>query len=290
MIWVNEVKLSEADKDEFRRTRAIKLKGLFTTEGIEALRSLVGDAEIAGDRVVREVAYDVGNESSIIQEICGSPALRRTFAELFDTRVMFSQGLYFGHSADLRGFPWHFGLQSFAYIRHQDVAVSMWVPLDPIDTDGQAGGFTWVPRDFVSAYGASQMLARLLMDGDGTPEQYDYISRWYRDDSAFSSELFDRHRIEPSFDLGDCVLFDRYVWHRSCEMRPGPRQLRRAYVMRFVDYNARCSKLMPERLEAWRKHDTTKNPYLSRIPGELADIEDGQLIRESSRFATATPF
>ncbi|NEP29063.1 hypothetical protein [Moorena sp. SIO3I6] len=52
------------------------------------------------------------------------------------------------------------------------------------------------------------------------------------------------------FEIGDALLFDKEVIHRSCPLTEGPIETRRAFVMRFVEADSsydldRVKKLKP---------------------------------------------
>src|SRR5260363_36604 len=46
-----------------------------------------------------------------------------------------------------KGFPWHIETQSFAYQHADDYAMTVWVPLENIDTQKQRGGMAYVPKN-----------------------------------------------------------------------------------------------------------------------------------------------
>lgn len=47
---------------------------------------------------------------------------------------------------------------------------------------------------------------------------------------------------EDAFELGDALLFDKHVIHRSIPLKPGPIAVRHAFVMRFSNIDARYNK------------------------------------------------
>src|SRR6218665_3698584 len=49
------------------------------------------------------------------------------------------------------GFPWHHDSLSFRYIRPQDSAYSIWIPLDKVDVERGGGGMAYVPENILSA-------------------------------------------------------------------------------------------------------------------------------------------
>src|SRR5260364_141435 len=49
-----------------------------------------------------------------------------------------------------KGFPWHIETQSFAYQHAGDYAMTVWVPLENIDTQKQRGGMAYVPKHKLS--------------------------------------------------------------------------------------------------------------------------------------------
>jgi len=54
----------------------------------------------------------------------------------------------FEWSKSRTGFPWHYDSLSFRYIRPQDSAYSIWIPLDKVDVERGGGSMAMYPKTF----------------------------------------------------------------------------------------------------------------------------------------------
>lgn len=183
-----------------------------------------------------------------IARLLDSPSVAAALRQhLGDAPMAFSQAIGFELGADrAEGFGWHLDLSSFPFIMPADEAWSLWIPLCDIDPDGQGGGMAFAPRQLSwgQALGAVWQDANERGDADAAPGIY---RRW-RDGCA--DEVLERDRIEPAFRAGDAVLFSKFVFHRSCVLRPGPLASRRAISLRFLSPQARFNRMGLAVLEA----------------------------------------
>ena len=95
--------------------------------------------------------------------------------------------------------------------------------------------------------------------------------------------LLEKHRVEYSFELGDVLIFNRYVFHKSCPLRSGPLTMRRAYVMRFVDAAARYNPELAQNHAQLSTSSGTENPTSFGL--SWTDLSSGQPLLESDRIA-----
>lgn len=56
--------------------------------------------------------------------------------------------------------------------------------------------------------------------------------------SGFCRNLFDSEGVSYSLALGDAVIFEKTVFHKSNPLRPGALKTRRAFVLRFIESTA----------------------------------------------------
>jgi hypothetical protein len=89
--------------------------------------------------------------------------------------------------------------------------------------------------------------------------------------------LLDELGESCDFEVGDCMIFSKLMWHQSAPMRPGPMTGRKALVLRFVDFHSRYSKLV---CEGTRTTYKLESDYGMRF----SDLEDGELLRRSPHF------
>ena len=140
-----------------------------------------------------------------------------------------------------KGFSWHIESQSFGFHRTEDYATTLWAPLHRIDTKGQRGGMRYVPTDIISGEYMYSFVdpavfrciqERIDNGGIGFDE---YVA--LRDEPLNSSgmnNLLEYYAVEDDFELGDVLLFDKYVIHRSARLEEGPLEVRDAFSLRFI--------------------------------------------------------
>lgn len=278
---VSRIQLPESKISAFRNDGLLKLDGLFTPEAIQILRAIVANQyddkqPLMGDMFSR-INYDIGSKDEAIDRICDSKNFKYLINSLIAERIFFTQGLHFElEQARSKGFPWHFGLLSFNYIQPDDMAYSIWIPLDEIDIEAQRGGMAYISE---KAYSAREDLKKTALSYkyicSGDLEKENYVG-----DAFLGSDdhLFSQISMEDSFKIGDALIFNRFVWHKSVPLGAGPMQSRRAFVMRFVSNTARYNlPLLKDCAELGH------NVY-SNYGETFKDIGDNDLI-SSSEFA-----
>jgi len=275
---VNKIILSDDEIKQYREGGVLKIKNLFPPESVERFRNIIEEEydenqPLMGDCFSR-LNYDIGNEGSHTKNVCRSKELKRIINSLIDERILFTQGIYFElEQSKSTGFIWHFGMQSFNYIMPTDLSYSIWIPLDEIDAKGQSGGMAYIPESDFSA----------KEDVKKTVDLYKHVSVGEIDGDPYgggtmlgaNDDLYDTIAREESFNLGDALIFNRFVWHKSVMLKPGPLKKRRAYVMRFISgtasYNTHLLEVCRE-----RGHDV-----YSKYGDSFKDLGHGDLISSS---------
>ncbi|WP_372096813.1 hypothetical protein [Tistrella mobilis] len=228
---VNPIPLTADDIAGFRDKGYIALRGLLTpdcTDALraEALKSVVAARDIGatyGD-TFRRLTYALG-ETDTFKAVYTARAFRKVLGTLTGTRLIMTEAQGFELNSERNGFPWHYGSLSFRFIRPQDMGYSIWIPLDPIDPTGQGGGMAYIPETLFSARGNFQMsslLSARLIAGESIADISAGLAQVYNENSILMTGLFERHREEDHFAVGDAFVFNKYVWHRSSPLRPGP--------------------------------------------------------------------
>jgi hypothetical protein len=252
--------ISEADIHKFRAHGFLKLEKIFSEKLIEHMRDLSGsqvtpptDNYGAG---FSRLKYDIGNDDSTILALMGYPGFASLVTSLTGMPLFFTQGLGFElEKNSSTGFPWHVGTQSFGFQRREDQGFTIWVPLSPINPEGQRGGMAYVSKQVLSGefiyqhinmlpgFMKSEMKAgKKLTFGDFSQLKNHLLS------SPEMARLLDHYAVEDSFEPGDALIFDKYVLHRSIPLEEGPMQSRLAYALRFSALDARYDKTRVEAL------------------------------------------
>lgn len=285
MDLVNQITLSQEDKQFFSENGFIKLKNFLSSNAIEQLRQLTADSEqlknpppsYSGD--FTKIGYDV--EETVTHKIYSATNFKNVLQQLTPQGVAFIQGIGFELQPKQQGFSWHHDLLSLCYVMPEDLAYTLWIPLDPIDTEKQHGGLSYVSRQVHSAreyfslvyqLGKQEKLAEFCQTEEVKELDFQYATQLER-------LVLDQNKVEDDFAVGDALLLDKFVWHKSCALKEGELSSRRAYVMRLLDCQARFSKTLLE--GTYSLLNSTGNDLQSDIGYKLAQyLADGDRISQ----------
>ncbi|QLC72650.1 hypothetical protein LPB260_17960 [Pseudomonas sp. LPB0260] len=286
-------RLTEAHIADYQRTGFVLLKQLFSAEMIDYLRKRVNEElETPTDHYQKgfdKLRYDLCNDDEVIFELLGNPQFQQIMRDLNQRTLFFTQGVGFGLKQGVsKGFSWHIESQSFGFNRSEDYATTLWAPLHRIDTKGQAGGMRYVPRDVISGEfmydfidpAVFRCLDERIKSGGIAFE--DYVA--LRDEPLNSSgigRLLEYFAVEDDYELGDALLFDKYVIHRSVPLGEGELQTRDAFSLRFIADDSRYDLARAKSIEIPRDHYGYAGPTKFHL--EICK-EDGSLIVDSPYF------
>jgi len=287
-------KLSEKDIIDFNKKGFLLLKGLFSKELIKYLQNKISqELQVPSDRYqsgFNRVRYDIFEKDENIYNILGDETFKSTMRQLTKRSLLFTQALAFELKRnESKGFPWHIGTQSFGFQRSEDFGCTIWFPLVPIDVTQQRGGMSCVPTNRVSGK---------FMYDSVDPSVFNYLNEKISSNEETSIEdymllrdgplndpgmkkLLDYYGVEDSFELGDALIFDKYVIHKSVKLNDGEIESRPALAIRFTDVNAQYDKQRAENLEIPRKYWNYAGPTSLHL--EIGK-EDGDLMKDSSMF------
>lgn len=235
------------------------------------------------------LGYDLCAGDRVIYGLLADAGFRRLMWLLTEERLFFTQGVGFGMKKNLStGFSWHIESQSFGFHRTEDYATTLWTPLHRIDTRGQRGGMRYVPRKAISGeYMYSHVdpavfrcLGERIQSGGISFD--DYVA--LRDEPLNSSgmdRLLEYFAVEDDFELGDALLFDKYVIHRSVMLEEGPLETRDAFSLRFISESSRYDYKRAHDIEIPRNYFNYPGPTRFHL-----DIcrHDGESIIDSPFF------
>ncbi|WP_414158418.1 phytanoyl-CoA dioxygenase family protein [Pseudomonas sp. BNK-45] len=253
-LLVNPLRLEQDDLRHFQERGFIKLRQLLTPTAIEHLVELADSqlrpcrtsAPAHGDGFSR-LTHQLG-QIGILERLYRQPAFAQVLTRLTGCRLIVSEAQSFELQTGRSGFAWHYDSLNFRYIRPQDPAFSLWLPLQPIRPEQQGGGMAWVPLSRCSAqanFQFSRLLAEKLARGEAIEDFSAHLRQTYCTPGLLT-DSFEQQRIEDSFDPGDALLFSKYLWHRSSPLLPGDLQRRQAVSLRLLDWRARLDPLLQE--------------------------------------------
>lgn len=282
---VSDPHFSTEDSELYFRTGSILARKLIDPEGIDLLQQANNEDFRPADHS-QKFAPEFDRYSN--QFLSRTDRLKRLvedlhapLSELVQRDVVFTQGIIFSLNPGTRGYRWHFDNLSFCFIRPEDLAFTLWIPLTPIRVNEQNGGMLLVDRsEFCGRVRMLQWAYYERRGGDSNPQlaaarhsQYGK-ARWYGD---FDLEMLDDLGHERDMDVGDALIFDRYTWHRSQELKPGPIEARTAVALRVVDADARFDKPFFE-LSMKHRADDDVPPLFGHL---LSGLDDGIRMREA---------
>ncbi|MFI8748109.1 hypothetical protein ACIGKL_23570 [Pseudomonas sp. NPDC077186] len=289
----NDFRLTDEHIADYQRTGFVLLKQFFSRDMIDYLSKRVNDElETPTDHYQKgfdKLRYDLCNDDEAIFELIGDSRFKRIMTDLTERRLFFTQGVGFGLKKNLsKGFTWHIESQSFGFNRSEDYGTTLWAPLHRIDTRQQGGGMRYVPRDVISGEfmydyidpAVFRCLDERIQSGGIAFE--DYVA--LRDEPLNSSgigRLLEYFSVEDDFELGDVLLFDKYVIHRSVPLGEGELDSRDAFSLRFIADDSRYDLARAHSIEIPRNHYGYAGP--TRFHLEICK-EDGSLIVDSPYF------
>ncbi|WP_290051584.1 hypothetical protein [Amycolatopsis solani] len=287
--------LEETQVREFREKGFTLLRGFYSEDFTDYLQRTMGNIlERPTDKYqsgFNRLAFDMYDGDETLISLLRCEEFRAAMHRLTGCGMFFAQALSFElRKLKDKGFPWHIGTQSFGYQHADDYGCTIWAPLAPIDSSGQRGGMAYVPKNVISG---SFMYAdvdpasfRLLKehvdaDADITLEEFVQLRDGPLNDPAMK-RLLDHFSVEDDFEIGDALIFDKNVIHRSVLLEDGPLDSRMAFVMRFFSGESTYDKTRAHDLEVPRRRFSYAGPTTFHL--EVAE-EDGELLSESPLFA-----
>ena len=290
--WKSEpYPIDTVEIEKFQRKGFIHLKKFFSKELVAYfswyLERILSPPEDKYQTGFNRVKYDVFESDQIFQRLCTSDKFKDTLCALAQMDLLHTQSLGFELKQNKSsGFPWHIGTQSFGFQHWQDFGCTLWTPMVEVDNKNQQGGMAYVPKDRVSGSFMYEHvdpsvfhLIQSTIDQGGSVELEEYIQ--LRDgplNQMAMKRILDYYAVADDFELGDALLFDKYVIHKSVKLKEGPIDSRMAMAMRFVDIDSRYDKKRAHSLDIPRKHLNFEGPTKYHL--EVCE-EDGQLLRES---------
>nr|BFD41420.1 hypothetical protein FFPRI1PSEUD_29190 [Pseudomonas sp. FFPRI_1] len=251
---VNPLRLGQDDLEHFKTRGYIKLRQLLTPSAIHQLRELA-DSQLraapppppAHSDGFTRLTHRLG-QVGILERLYQQPAFAQALTFLCGSRLIMCEAQSFELGVGRTGFAWHYDSLNFRYIRPQDPAFSLWLPLQPIHPEGQGGGMAWVPLSLFSAqenFQFSRLLAQKLARGESVDEFCALLHQTYATPGVLT-DCFEEQRIEQAFEPGDALLFSKYLWHRSSPLLDGELQRRQAISLRLVDWRACLDPLLQD--------------------------------------------
>lgn len=287
-------KISEEDIIDFNKKGFLLLKEIFSSELIKYLQDkITQELKAPSDRYqsgFNRVKYDIFEKDENIYKILENKIFKSTMRQLTKRSMLFTQALAFELKRnDSKGFPWHIGTQSFGFQRSEDFGCTIWFPLVPIDVSRQQGGMSYVPTNRISGkfmYDCidpsvfNYLRKKISSNTETSIEEYMLLRDGPLNDPGMK-KLLDYYGVEDNFELGDALIFNKYVIHKSVPLKEGEIMSRPALAMRFTDVDAQYDKQRAENLEIPRKYWNYAGPTSLHL---RIGKNDGDLMKNSTLF------
>ncbi|CCD29635.1 putative JamE [Candidatus Glomeribacter gigasporarum BEG34] len=234
--------------------------------------------------------YDVFSNDQMLFSLFENRKFSETLTSLAGRDLFYTQGIGLELIKNQnKGFPWHIETQSFAYQHADDYAMTVWVPLENIDTQKQRGGMAYVPKNKLSghhAYAYIDPAVFELLEGrisSGSPITIEEFME-LRDgplNSPALIKLYEYFAEEDDFNVGDVLGIHKDVIHRSIPLGEGNLESRIIFSMRFIGTDSTYDKKRATSIEISRQHFNYSGP--TKLHLDVAKNE-GERIIESPYF------
>ena len=280
--------------ENYNRQGFLLLKNFFSNHFIASLKNKIKDHLASPSDKYQSgfsrIKFDLFNDEAAIKSLMESAKFRNIVGTLTKRIMLYTQGIGFElKKNESKGFPWHIGTQSFGYQRAEDFACTIWTPLAAINTRKQNGGMAYVPKNIVSGDFIYRDIDPAVFDmlkvatekqDNILLEKFIHLRDGPLNDPAMK-EILDYFAIEDDFELGDALLFDKNVIHRSIMLEDGPLASRTAFAMRFVCAESRYDMKRANDLEIPRNYFNYTSPTNLHL---ALQIDDGTPIKDSLLF------
>lgn len=286
--------LTEEQVYKFKTQGFLLLKQFYSKKFTSYISSTLGDyINTPTDKYqagFSRLAFDMYDGDEVVINLLKDRLFREIINKLTGRNMFFAQALSFELEKEVnKGFPWHIGTQSFGYHQASDFGCTLWAPLVKIDPNGQRGGMAYVPKDIVNGeYLYSHIdpaVFRMLRDKINTGETIfieDFVQ--WRDgplNDRAQLAILEHFGVEDAFEVGDALIFDKYVIHRSVQLGAGDINVRAAFVMRFFCSESTYDKTRANDLEIPRHYFKYSGPTKFHL--DVAK-NDGDVLIESPLF------
>lgn len=261
-----DFRLTQSDVENYQRTGFVLLKKFFSDDMVDYLRARMNEQlTVPTDHYQKgfdRLKYDLCEGDQTIYSLLANENFRRVMWDLTKERLFFTQGVGFGLKKVVsKGFTWHIESQSFGFHRTEDYATTLWTPLNPIDTKKQRGGMRYVPKDIISGEymysfvdpAVFRCLSERLEKGEVPFQEYVELRDGPLNSSGMNT-LLEYYAVEDDYELGDALLFDKYVIHRSVILEDGPIDPRDAFSLRFIGEDSLYDRKRAHDIEIPRNH------------------------------------
>ena len=258
------------DKELVSSNGYLVIRDMFAKDEIGVLQDKFDATEFNPKRIHQYEQW-TGHHPEDVLDILRKPKFLERIEFLSGKRLMWAQlqafRLFSGKEA--HRLNWHFGRASFLYLLPEFAGWTLWIPLTPIDPTDQRGGLAFISRKLANGSCEAHLMSAMASrdDLESIGKHFGKLSQKF-----INNPILDIMCEEPSFKVGDAVLFHKFTYHTSIVLESGPLKQRNAIALRFVDENGLLNKIAAERL----------GPYLLNkdMSSILSKYEHGTPLRD----------
>ncbi len=288
-VLIRTAEIGPNEHDDFASNGFVRLRQIFSPEAVSRIRDCaeqkIEEQSSGYDADAMRIAYRLHQMPPMVS-ILSDPALARLLTGLTGCRLVPTESQAFELTKDRGSVPWHFGYISYGYVRARDMGFTLWIPLGDIDAEKTGGGMAYVPEHIISArhgYDIGSMLAPEILAGEDPTD----LLQAFDDGHRAMVPFFEKHKVEDNFQVGDALLFNKYVWHRSSPWLVDNGARRLGIAMRFVADTARIDRVRWQAEYTFGGGISTGQRRAVMAGDEdrysrFADIGDGELVTSSA--------
>ncbi|WAN68825.1 type I polyketide synthase [Moorena producens JHB] len=269
-------------KQEYEEKGYCQIKKIFDFSEIKRIEETLEQAKQTSDISKEKVTLKLGGIDDIDTNDHAYDLVKYDFVSSFiqeklallnyitGKNLMIMHNALFSVEPNRKGLPWHVGVGSFSFTKTEDFGASIWIPLDKI-TKEYRGGMQYVPiKRFPGQFYYTVFdlhLKNNIRWDESQGDLNEYVANANTIYNKITEDVID-YTIkdayeEDEYDLGDAFFFNKYVLHQSVPLKPGLHKIRRAFVIRLVDYDTRVDE---ERLGLFSKYSQLHSRYYKTLP------------------------
>jgi len=285
-------KIEKYYTENFQKHGFVKIKNFLNADAIAFLRDRSNNemTDSYFKDLTSRIKYELQEQKQKMYELVSSGPFRELLLTVTGRELFFAFDLALELEKNKsQGFPWHVGVQSFAMQMLEDFGCTIWVPLERICVNDQAGGLACVSKTVLSGEFIYEKIEPALVSTLENKEKqgiktslddYSFLRQGVLNSPAMK-EILESHKIEEDYELGDVLLFDKNVIHRSVMLREGKLEKRAAMAIRFMDIDSCFNKKQALNIDYPAKKYGAN--LFSQIQNQM-NLDDGERFLNSTYF------
>jgi hypothetical protein len=287
---VRSFNLSEDQVQGFRRKEVMVLEQIFTPAALRALEeegaaalTASGDQEGA-DRSGRP---SLGRRpAKVVSDLCCTESFTNLLEILVGPHQCVTHLLPTRVDPEDASDKWRFGPPTLCFVRPQDEAFTIWIPLSPAWAN-EGSETLWAPREVFSAYSRLQQRSLLyaqLEAGGGLALEAARKKQFGKDANCwsgpFDKAILEANKVGRDFNPGDALIFSRNVWRRTTPESSADPRGPRAVMLHLADGRVSLDKRIVRGFAASLALPSDVRPEIGSFIDSLLSADERLPIKE----------